>query len=171
MYRLVLSTDAGTMGWFGARTWNPRNMKVRTRRARSARSFFKHTMMWVHFRTSSAYSSTDTNPSFEPSGKRHVGTCMYRRCCHNTVSQQTSVFCARCNTNVSRTPWPARPSSSCTASRLTESSLGFPTPLPSVLKGEDGVTQAAWGTSGPPPRPSAKGYGKVVTWLGVTIIN
>jgi hypothetical protein len=30
-----------------------------------------------------------------------------------------------------------------------------------VLKGEDGVTQAAWGTSGPPLRPSAQSYGKV----------
>ena len=39
---------------------------------------------------------------------------------------------------------------------LTESSFGFPTPLPSVLIGD--TLNAAWGASGPPLRPCPQRY-------------
>lgn len=102
MYRLQASVLLGISWWPGGNVAKPKNMNVRTSSALSLRSFLKHTMIWVHLSTSSAYSNKDKNPSLEPSGRRHDGTWMYSRCCHNTVSQDTSVFSVSRSRNVKR---------------------------------------------------------------------
>jgi len=151
-------------------------MNVRTSRALSLRSFLKHTMMCVHLSTSSAYSKRDTNPSLEPSGRRYEGTCMYSLCCQSTVSQETSVFSVSRSRNVRRRDECCSAASSKSFSVtillwlrgwLTESSFGFPTPLPSVLIGD--TLNAAWGASGPPLRPCPQRY--TVLRAGITLFT
>jgi len=82
----------GASSWAGLNTWNPRNMKVRTSPALSLLFLLKHTTTWEHLRCSSAYSRSEINPSFDPSGSVPLGTVMNSLPSCKIVSQHTSMF-------------------------------------------------------------------------------
>ncbi|KAE8746515.1 hypothetical protein FOCC_FOCC006749 [Frankliniella occidentalis] len=92
---------------------------------------------------------------------------MYSRPCHSTVSHSTWLLSVNWSTNVKRSDSSDlaafNNSFSCNhriklRSALTESSFGFPTPLPSVLSDGDTIVKAVWGPSGPRLRPCAQRY-------------
>ena len=93
---------AGTSWWPGGRTEKPRNMKVRMTSARSTLSFDKAKMTWLHCSSSSAYSSSATNPSLDPVWTRRDGTSKYRRPRHKTPSQRQSRVAVNPKTKASR---------------------------------------------------------------------
>lgn len=93
---------AGTSWWPGGSTEKPRNMNVRMTSARSTRSFDRARMTWLHCSSSSAYSRSATNPSFDPVWTRRDGTSRYRRPRHKTPSQRQSRVAVNPKTNASR---------------------------------------------------------------------
>lgn len=167
-------------------------MKVRMTSARSALSFDRAKITWLHCNSSSAYSRSATNPSLEPVWTRRDGTSRYRRPLHKTPSQRQSRVAVSSKTKAKRVGCcrdalinspPFTQSNKelgqiqlkilfvnrrgkiiticccwITSWLLTESCLLwlFPTP-PWLLRPSGGVDPtwllAAWGTSGPPPRP------------------
>jgi len=157
MYTWSLS-DGRISSFPGGTTKKPRNMKVRISIDLSLRSRRKQTMACSHWRTSSAYSRRATKASLEASGKHPLGTSMYKLFFSSIVSQVRTVCCVRGYRKVIFTGWSLDNSfSSCILQGwLTESSLAFPTPLLSSIWDN---TLAAWGTSGPPPRPCTQRHG------------
>lgn len=59
-------------------------------------------MILVQRNVSSAYSRRETKPSFDPSGRRQLGTRMYRQRRHATVSHSTDVLSVKWRVNVRR---------------------------------------------------------------------
>lgn len=59
-------------------------------------------MILVQRNASSAYSRRETKPSFDPSGRRQLGTRMYRQRRHATVSHSTDVLSVKWRVNVRR---------------------------------------------------------------------
>lgn len=144
----------------GGTTKKPKNMNVRIRMDRSLRSRGKHTIACSHCSTSSAYSNRATNASLEASGKHPLGTSMYKLFFNSIVSQVSTVCGVRGYRKVIFTGWSFDNSFSRWTLQgwLTESSLAFPTPLLSSIRDDK---SAAWGTSGPPPRPCTQGHGQL----------
>lgn len=97
MQTLPLARDGGTNGDVGDRTAKPRNMKVRTRTARSGRSEAKTTTTCSHINCSSAASRRATNASRDPSGSTCGGNAMY-----NVRPLSTASHGCRAVRNVSR---------------------------------------------------------------------
>ncbi|KYN13407.1 hypothetical protein ALC57_14420, partial [Trachymyrmex cornetzi] len=81
-------------------TFVPKNGKRQV--PRSDLSLRRQTMILVQRSVSSAYSRSETKPSFDPSGRRQLGTRMYRQRRHATVSHSTDVLSVKWRVNVRR---------------------------------------------------------------------
>jgi len=155
--------------WPGGSMWKPKKLKTRRRDTLSDRVFLKQITTLLHFSFSSAYSSSVTRLSLDPSGRMPGDNSMYKVLFLRVVSQHTSSPATGDILKVSLAPSCKPPDlllSEMSRSFnklviLTGGAFKTPTSLPSAKSVRH--SWATWGTSGPPQRPWAQRYSELGT--------